>query len=250
MINDMLTVHEAAEISGISVRTLQYYDKIGLLAPAAVTDAGYRLYDDETLRKLRQIMLFRELEFPLKEIMLIMDDKGFDAQKALTQQIELLKLRREHLDELIAYAEDIRKRGVEHIMTKKDFSVFDKSKLEEYAKRAREQWGGTAEYKESEERRKGRTEQTEGRLAEKMMDHFVRFGSLKDRDPADSEVQALVGELQGFITAHYYTCTDEILAGLGKMYASGGEFTENIDAAGGSGTAAFVCRAVEIFCKL
>ncbi|MBQ4364391.1 MAG: MerR family transcriptional regulator, partial [Oscillospiraceae bacterium] len=123
----MLTVHEAAEISGISVRTLQYYDKIGLLAPAAVTDAGYRLYDDETLRKLRQIMLFRELEFPLKEIMLIMDDKGFDARKALTQQIELLKLRREHLDELIAYAEDIRKRGVEHIMTKKDFSVFDKS---------------------------------------------------------------------------------------------------------------------------
>ena len=152
-----MTVNEVSRITGLSVRTLQYYDKIGLLSPSGYTDSGYRLYDDTALEKLQQIMLFRELEFPLKEIKAIISDPHFNAEKALEQQIGLLKLRRDHLDKLIAFAVKIKMSGVNDMSNKTDFSAFDKSKLEDYKKRAAEQWGDTAEYREYEEKASGRT---------------------------------------------------------------------------------------------
>ena len=79
----MMTVSQVSELAGVSVRTLQYYDKIGLLEPSSVTEAGYRLYDDTALERLEQILLFRELEFPLKDIQAILDSPGFDREKAL-----------------------------------------------------------------------------------------------------------------------------------------------------------------------
>ncbi len=88
----MMTVHEVSRLTGVSIRTLQYYDNIGLLHPAEYTEAGYRLYDDTALETLQQILLFRELEFPLKEIKGIIRSPAFDRQKALDQQIELLQL--------------------------------------------------------------------------------------------------------------------------------------------------------------
>ena len=239
-----MTVNEVSKITGLSVRTLQYYDKIGLLSPSGHTDAGYRLYDDTALERLQQIMLFRELEFPLKEIKAIMTDPHFDRRKALDQQIELLKLRREHLDGLIIFAEKIRKTGVKTM----DFKAFDTAKLDEYTKRAKEQWGSTAEYKEFEEKSGKRTNADNERLIRETMELFVQFGKMRDRAPADSEVQAQVKRLQEFFCENFYNCTNEILRGLGKMYAGGGEFTENIDKAGGAGTAEFVHRAIEIYC--
>ena len=86
----MMTVHEVSKLAGVSIRTLQYYDKIGLLHPTGYTDAGYRLYDDADLERLQHILLFRELEFPLKDIREIMNSPDFDRSKALEQQIELL----------------------------------------------------------------------------------------------------------------------------------------------------------------
>ncbi len=239
-----MTVNEVSRITGLSVRTLQYYDKIGLLIPSGRTEAGYRLYDDTALERLQQIMLFRELEFPLKEIKTIMSDPHFDRQKALDQQTELLKLRREHLDDLITFAENIRKTGVKTM----DFKAFDTAKLDEYTKRAKEQWGSTAEYKEFEEKSGKRTDTDNERLMNETMELFVQFGKMRDRDPADSEVQAQVKRLQEFFCENFYNCTNEILRGLGKMYAGGGEFTENIDNAGGAGTAEFVHHAIELYC--
>ena len=239
-----MTVNEVSRITGLSVRTLQYYDKIGLLIPGGRTEAGYRLYDDTALERLQQIMLFRELEFPLKEIKAIMSDPHFDRRKALDQQIELLKLRREHLDDLITFAKNIRKTGVKTM----DFKAFDTAKLDEYTKRAKEQWGSTAEYKEFEEKSGKRTDADNERPMNETMELFVQFGKMRDRDPADSEVQAQVKRLQEFFCENFYNCTNEILRGLGKMYAGGGEFTENIDKAGGAGTAEFVHRAIEIYC--
>ncbi len=79
----MMTVNEVSKLTGVSVRTLQYYDKIGLLHPTGYTQAGYRLYDDTTLEKLQQILLFRELEFPLKDIKKIIESPSFDRSKVL-----------------------------------------------------------------------------------------------------------------------------------------------------------------------
>ena len=96
----MMTVKEASRLTGISIRTLQYYDKLGLL-PAMRTESGYRLYDDAALERLQQILLFRELEFPLRDIRTILDNPNFDRRKALHQQIELLTLKKQHLEDLI-----------------------------------------------------------------------------------------------------------------------------------------------------
>ncbi|MBQ5436057.1 MAG: MerR family transcriptional regulator [Firmicutes bacterium] len=240
----MMTVHEVSRITGVSVRTLQYYDRIGLLSPSAHTEAGYRLYDENALMALQEILLLRELRFPLKEIGEIVGDPGFDRNKAIGQQIELLKLEKERLEGLIELAEKMRKGEDGHM----SFMEFDRTKLDEYAREAKKQWGGTPAYAEYEKKSSGRTDEEQKALADRMMDIFEGFASVKDGDPAGSEAQALVRKLQAFITENYYTCTDEILAGLGKAYGAGGEFTKNIDGRAGEGTAAFAAKAVEAWC--
>lgn len=242
-----MTVNEVSKLTGLSVRTLQYYDKIGLLSPSGYTSSGYRLYDDAALKKLQQIMLFRELEFPLKEIRRIVSDPALDSRKALEQQIILLKLRRDHLDDLIDLAEKLRTTGVND-MNRPDFSAFDKSRLEDYTRRAREQWGSTPEFEQSQEKAERRTDNENAELVRRTMELFAEFGEMKGLSPDDERVQAQVKKLQDFFCENFYQCTDEILAGLGEMYAAGGEFTVNIDSAGGTGTAEFVSRAIRVYC--
>lgn len=240
----MLTVHEVSELAGVSVRTLQHYDNIGLLRPARRTEAGYRLYDEAALERLQQILLFRELEFPLKEIKDIVDAPDFDKARALDQQIQLLTLKMEHLQSLIELAERLREGKDANV----DFKAFDTSKIDEYAQRAKAQWGSTKEYAEFEERDRGRTPGERSEMIEQMMGLFVEFGLLKENAPDSPEAQAQVKKLQDFISAHFYQCSDEVLAGLGQMYGAGGEFTENIDAAAGEGTARFAARAIAAYC--
>ena len=240
----MRTVKEVSELTGISVRTLQYYDRIGLLPPAERTQAGYRLYDDAALERLRQILLYRELDFPLSEIRAILAAPDFDRSKALRQQITLLELKREHIENLIRFARGIEMSGGNAM----DFTAFDKSKLEAYAKQAKAEWGDTPEYRASQEKDAARSDADRGRLAADMMRLFTEFGGMRELSPEAPEVQQQVGRLKAFITENFYPCTDEILAGLGKMYAAGGEFTENIDRAGGEGTAEFAAAAIGYYC--
>ena len=241
----MMTVHEVSKLTGVSIRTLQYYDKIGLLKPTGYTQSGYRLYDDTALETLQQILLFRELEFPLKEIKTIISSANFDREKALEQQITLLTMKKEHLENLISLAREIQYKGEQTM----DFSAFDTSKIEEYTRRAKEQWGNTAEYKESEEKAKGRTKEEEKDMMVQFMQIFTEFGAMKDQAPDGAEVQSQVKKLQDYITKHFYQCSDEVLSGLGQMYAADGEFKENIDRAGGEGTAIFVSDAIRCFCE-
>lgn len=243
--SDMKTVKEVSELTGVSVRTLHYYDSIGLLQPTEVTQAGYRMYDDTALERLQQILLFRELEFPLKEIRDILESEDFDRNKALEQQIELLTLKKEHLDNLITLARGLKLLGVKYM----DFKAFDTRKIDEYSKRAKESWGKTEAYKEFEEKAKNRTKEEDQIISGQFLDVFMEFGTIKSSDPAAEQAQALVEKLQGFITEHFYHCTPQLLQGLGRMYNSGGEFTESIDAYAGEGTAEFTSKAIEIYCK-
>ena len=240
----MMTVHEVSRLTGVSIRALQYYDKIGLLHPAGYTEAGYRLYDDAALETLQQILLFRELEFPLKDIKKIISSPDFDRSKALEQQIRLLKLKKEHIENLIDLAIGIKAIGVRQLT----FDAFDTRKIDEYAAQAKASWGTTPAYREYEEKSKGRTKEDDMRIQQGMVDIFAEFGAIRNTDPASEEAQALVKKLQDYITQHMYTCTKEILGGLGKMYAGGGDFTKNIDSFGGEGTAEFASRAIEIYC--
>ncbi|MBQ2927268.1 MAG: MerR family transcriptional regulator [Oscillospiraceae bacterium] len=241
----MKTVTEVSRLTGVSVRTLHHYDSIGLLKPSRITEAGYRLYDNAALGRLQTILLLRELEFPLKQIQQILDAPNFDPVAAMEQQIKLLELKRSHLDGLIAHARQIQKTGVISM----NFQPFDRSKLDRYAAEARETWGKTEAYQEFTQKTAGQTQDRQLSDAQALMDIFRRLGTLRQTDPASAEAQALIAELQAFITAHYYKCTNQILRGLGQMYTAGGEMTENIDSAGGEGTAAFAQQAIDIYCR-
>ncbi len=241
----MLTVNEVSKLTGVSVRTLHYYDEIGLLIPAVTTDAGYRMYDDTNLERLQQILLFKELEFSLRDIKKMIDSPDFDREKALSEQIKLLTLKKEHFENLISYAKRIKSKGVYDM----DFTVFDDEKIESYKDEARKRWGDTDAYREYETKSADYSEEMQQTLASDMMNIFKEFGRNTEKSPADADVQRLVKKLQDFITGNYYTCTKEILSGLGQMYAAGGEMTDNIDASGGKGTAEFAAKAIAEYCK-
>ena len=124
----MKTVKEVSALAGISVRTLHYYDEIGLLRPTAKSEGGYRLYDDKALERLRQIMFYREFDIPLKEIKAVLADPGLEKTQILQMQKKMLEAKRDRMDRLIASIDNILKGE-----NKMDFTVFQKSELEAIA---------------------------------------------------------------------------------------------------------------------
>lgn len=128
-----------------------------------------------------------------------------------------------------------------------NFHVFDKSEIEQYKEEAKAKWGGSKAYQEYEQREKSGQDFKEA--ASQLMKLFAEIGMLRQLPPADPAVQEKIGALQSFITEHYYTCTTEIFRGLGQMYAADERFKNNIDKAGGDGTAEFAKQAIEIYCS-
>lgn len=130
-----------------------------------------------------------------------------------------------------------------------DFTAFDTQKIKKYTEQAKKEWGTTPEYKEFEEKTAHKTTKEVSDLGNQLMNIVSAFGGLQSKDPADSIVQEQVKKLQEFITEHYYTCSKTILSQLGQMYGAGGEFTKNINAAGGAGAAEFAQKAIELYCR-
>ena len=129
------------------------------------------------------------------------------------------------------------------------FEAFDTKKMDEYAAQAKANWGDTEAYREYERKSEGRSDEENRLLGGQMMDIFAEFGRLRGSDPASDAAQALAKKLQAFISEHYYTCTKDILRGLGQMYAGGGDMTANIDRSGGEGTAEFAAAAIRFYCR-
>lgn len=235
-----MTVKEVERLTGVSVRTLHHYDRIGLLRPLRGQENGYRDYGEEDLWRLSQILLYRELRFPLGKIAEILDSPDYDRNRALTQQIELLTREREHIDNLLTFAIGIRGVGVKHV----DFSAFDARRLDEYVQKTKEALSQTDAWKEYAQRGADSTDADEHQYEEALTEIFARFGALQTQDARSEAARALVVELQDFITTHCYTCTDQVLLGLAEMAVGGGSVTERIDEAGGAGTAEFVREAI------
>lgn len=122
----MRTVKEISNVTGISVRTLHYYDEIGLLKPTDKSEAGYRLYDDRALERLQQILFFREFDIPLKEIKAVMDNPAFDRNHILRMQRKMLTEKMVRLEHLIRSIDDILK-GDDQM----DFAIFNRTEMEE-----------------------------------------------------------------------------------------------------------------------
>ena len=236
----MKTVKEISRLTGVSVRTLHYYDEINLLKPTETTDAGYRLYDDTALERLHSILLFRELQFPLGEIKAILDSNGFDKEAALKEQIKLLEMQKNRLDKIIDSARKLLMKGNDNM----NFSAFNKSEIDKYADEAKRKWENTAAYKEFAEKHSDSDDKTE-----EFMQIFAEIGKIKHLEPDSQTVQSMIKKLQNFITENYYTCTDDILKGLGQMYIADKRFKNNIDSAGGNGTAEFTAQAINTYYK-
>ena len=234
----MKTVKEVSLLTGVSIRALHHYDAIGLLKPSKVTEAGYRLYDDNAVEQLYMILVFREFGLSLTEIADILHAPDYDRNRVLEKQISLMQQQIEKLQNRIDLARGILLLGVNNM----NFDGFDTKNLDEYSTQAKALYGKTDAYKEYEQR--GKNDQNDA-----MMAIFAEVGRVLHLDPASAEAQALVGKLQQFITDNYYTCTKQILQGLGQMYVADERFKANIDRAGGEGTAEFVAKAIEIYCK-
>lgn len=234
----MLTVNEVSKLTGVSVRTLHYYDEAGLLKPAKRTESGYRLYGEAELARLQSILLLRELDFPVAQIAEFLRSPSFNADAALDEHIRLLELKRERLDRLIVHTRELRMKG-EKLM---DFASFDTKQIDEYRDEARARWSGTEAYSEYE--RRGSDEAREESGAERLMAVFREFGAIRTESANSDKAFALVNKLQETVTKEFYTCTDGILAGLGQMYVCDERFKQNIDRCGGEGTALFVSRAI------
>ena len=241
----MKTVKQISTLTGVSVRTLHHYDAIGLLKPTAVTEAGYRLYDDSALLRLQKILVFRELGFSLQEILPLVNAAQEEQERILSEHIRQLDTKRRKLQDQITLASFVKLTGVSQM----DMEEFQVKNMDNYEAQAKALWGKTEAYQEFQEKSRGRTKETDKALGDDLMGLFRELGTMRSEAADSQAVQQWVKKLQGFITAHYYTCTKQILFGLGQMYADGGSMTENIDNAGGAGTGEFARQAIEIYCK-
>ena len=241
-------IKEFAKLTGVSVRTLHYYDEIGLLKPAFIDERnGYRDYDEKSLGRMVEILFYRELDFSLKSILEIISSPDYDKAMAIRKQKELLTLKKERLERLISALDEAEKGEI-------PMNTFNNNEYEtarkQYVDEAKQRWGGTDAYKESERK-------TAGYSADKWNDVNAGLNAVlaefaatfKDGVAPESEsAQLLVKKLQQYITDNFYTCTNEILTGLGQMYVADERFKTNIDR-NGAGTAEFISEAIRIYCK-
>ena len=236
----MKSISEIAELTGISQRTLRYYDEIGLLTPTATTGAGYRLYDGEALERLQLILLFRELGFPLQDIRRLLDSPDLDRNRAMEQQIELLTLKKQHLENLIDLARGVLNTGIRHLNLK----GFNAGQIDEYTARARALYDKTKTYQEYHQRFLALNQAERDQVDRDMEALLASFGAHLGESPESPGVQALVERLQAFLSEHFYECTPAILRSLANMCDGGGSVTENLDALGGPGTALLIAGAL------
>ena len=243
-----MQIKEFAKLTGVSVRTLHYYDEIGLLKPAFVDEQnGYRFYDENSLLRMQEILFYRELAFPLKSILEILSSPDYAKQKALAEQRKLLELKKERLGRIIGALDGATKGKVS--MTAFDNSGYETAR-KQYEVEAKQRWGETDAYKEHKQKTANYSKDKWQEVNDGLMTIFAKFAKCKQNgNTADlDDAQALVKELQIYITENYYTCTNEILASLGQMYVADERFKTNIDK-NGDGTAEFVSKAIEIYCK-
>ena len=249
------TINKIAQMAGVTLRALRYYDTIGLLTPSSRTEAGYRLYSDEDMERLQQILFFRELDFPLEKIGEILRSPSFDRRRALEMQAEFLKKRGERYLRLSQLAKDTLSNlegGIK--MEKKDlFKEFDYDKMMEeqkqYEEEVKERWGNTDAYKISKERTEKLTKEDWAKLHEIQMNNIKELCDLFEAKVPheDERIQAVVEKNFRFINDNFYPCSLEMFSGLGHMYIADERFTAYYEKFA-PGLAAYYNDAIQHYC--
>jgi len=239
-------VKEVAELTRISIRTLHHYDEIGLLVPHGRTSAGYRVYDDDDLLRLQQILIGRELGFALEEIRRSLDDPSFDRKQALLAQKQQLQARAQHTAEMIRAVDaalvvlNEGSRGTTDMQ-----QIFDGFDPAHYEAEAKARWGHTDSYRESAKRTKGYQAEDWAQLqAEQATIYSAAFAALEAQIPADSSAAMDIAERhRSSIDRWFYPCSHAHHARLADGYEADPRFAENIDRFG-AGLTPYLAAAI------
>lgn len=236
---DGLTVGQVAKLAGVSVRTLHHYDELGLLCPSQRSDGGYRLYGDEELQRLQQILFFKELAFPLEEIARLMKDPAFDLHAALMLQRRLLEEKAVRIQALLG-AVDAALNSIE-----RGTAMTNEERFEVFAEEAEQRWGNTPAYQESKRKtaRYGKQEWQHIKAEAQALNEAFLGAMAAGVKPTDAKAMALAEQHRQHISKWFYTCGYDIHRGLAEMYVADSRFTENIDKAG-PGLAAYMREAI------
>lgn len=251
MKHNKMTVHEIANHTGITIRTLHYYDEIGLLRPSIVTGANYRIYSEYDLDKLEQILFYREIGFSLKEIKVLLDAPVHTRQEALQHHLELLDLKKKHLDELIELVKETLSGKREH-----PFSVISSAELlkqqQTYRDETIERWGSTPEYREFSHLYSKKNQEERGTQWNDFLtysqDFFERLAEYESESPVADAVQTSISEWQDYLSEHFYHCTNEMLLNLGILYEFDERFSAYINRFGSEHLASFFNSAIKAYC--
>ncbi|GEN55045.1 MerR family transcriptional regulator [Halobacillus faecis] len=249
----MYKVKEMAELTGVSVRTLHHYDHIDLLAPTYVSENGYRLYSENELVRLQQILFFKEMDFSLRKIKEILDHPDFDEADALQRHREILSEKKKRLEQLIRSVDQTLQtlEGEDRMKNEDRFRPFDKREIEahqkKYEKEVEARWGNTDAYKQSKQKTSQYTKEDWERIQQEGDGIDRELVKLMDRDPSDSDVQQLIDKKRQHITDHFYECNLDIFRGLADMYVNDPRFTKNIDQ-WKEGYAEFLKKAMHLYC--
>ncbi len=246
-----LTVQETAELTGITRRTLHYYDEIDLLKPSIVTAAKYRLYTKEDLSRLQEILFFREVGFTLKEIKNMLNSPNYDRNKALRKQLEILETQRERIENLIGML----KNELDGI-SEYSFEAFSDVKILDlqaaFKEEMIERWGETESYKEfqSEFSRIDSKKQKEffDDFLMKTQEIFEILALYEKEDPGSARVQDVVIQWKEYISSHFYNCDNQMLKYLAKLYVDDKRFSDFINRFGSNNLAGFFSEAINIYC--
>lgn len=250
------TVGEVAERAHVTVRTLHHYDAIGLLVPSARSDAGYRLYTEDDLARLYQVLLYRELGFPLEAIARLLDDPALDRRAALLAQRALLEEKRRKLDAVIA-AVDRALETIEKGKTMSSDEIFEgfdaladapeevRAHHAEYGREARERWGETEAYRESMRRVRGYSRGDWERIGAEADAVEARMAELLAAGANLTGPEAMDGAeaMRRHIDRWFYPCSHEMHVGLAAMYEADPRFTAYYEKRA-PGLAAFVAAAI------
>jgi DNA-binding transcriptional MerR regulator len=237
------TIQKLANLAGVSVRTLRFYDQINLLKPNRDIN-GYRVYDDKEITKLQQILFFRELEFALEEIKKIVDSPKFDILQALNDQKKLVELEITKLEDLLkTINKTIQKTKGEIQMNDKElYGNLTKEEVEQYKKEVREKYGDFNDKTENWSTKDfGKIAKQQGEMTQAIADLFK-----KGLDISDKEVQYHIAKHYEF-TNVFFECSIEAYKNLGKLYIEDKRFTSFYDKYS-IGLAQFMCDAIEYYC--
>lgn len=248
------SISKLAKISGVSTRTLRYYDEIGLLKPAKVTDAGYRIYNQEQVDMLQQIMFYKELEFSLEDIKKLLADPDFERATAFEDHLFALQEKRKQLDGLILnITKSISALKGEMTMTDNEkFEGFKQGLIDEneqkYGKEIRLKYGD-AEVDASNEKIKGLTKSLydEGERLRVLLENTLEH-AFETRDPASALAQEACELHKQWLLVYYPNYSKEYHKGLGEMYVSDERFRANYDKIA-PGCTEFLRDAINIYCK-